>query len=836
MSPERSPRPLVEFLHLAGLWNIAIAQPVFDILARSPEFFVAHDARAVNIWAFVILISFAMPLALWGTLRGVSRFAAAAGSFSMVSSYGGLLLLIALYAVKQFGGASPGIAFMVAGVCAVAGAVSYVRYAPVRLFVTLLAPAVVLVPAAFLLQPPVSRLLDTGSREPVSTVDLETTPPIVMVVFDELPLASLLDSEGQIDAGRFPNFDALRQDATWFRNASTVAELTIAALPAILTGTSPVNGRLPVAVEYPGNLFTLLAPHYRMHVAEPLTRLCPDDLCARDRLDPVTWLAPVLPDVAVVYLHTILPDDLTEGLPLVTQNWRDFFSSDDWRARLASGQAGDRPESVATFIEQIEAEPASARPTFHFLHVLLPHEPWVYLPTGQRFSASGAVAGVREEGMWVDDRATVAFDYQRHLLQVGLVDALLGRLVARLRDVELYEEALIVVTADHGASFRPGASFRRPGQATFADIAAVPLFVKRPRQREGQVVAENIWLSDIPATVAEELDVQLPWETDGVNAFGAVPPARTDKRLFYDDGDDGENTTVGAADLSAGLLEAVRWKHQVLPTADPFGQPQVGRADDLVGQSLERFPIRPGSGEVTIDTIAALGNVNPGASFIPSRIAGSAVVEGSETPTLAIVVNGVVAATTVPYTFPVDGRRNLWEVIVDPGLFVPGANAVDVVEVRGAPDEPVALYTLFTMSALESAAARRNLSGESAELLSGVTASGLSPTEWIGTRPFRWSDGDARLSVPVDPEAPPSELSVSIVMTGGLDKSLAIAVDGCVLFDSVIQGAWSGTFPLSSCRVASQRMEVSIRSTTHQPGNGDLRQLGVAITSVEITP
>lgn len=836
MSPDRSPRPLIELLHLAGLWNIAAAQPVFDILARSPEFFIAHGARVVNVWAFVILISFVMPLALWGAVRGLRRLAPAAGLLSMAASCGGLLLLIVLYAVKQSGGAGPGIAFMVAGVCAVAGAVSYVRFAPVRLFATLLGPAIILVPAAFLLQPPVSRLLDTGSREPVPAVDFATTPPIVMVVFDELPLASLLDSEGQIDAERFPNFDALRQDATWFRNASTVAELTIAALPAILTGTSPVNGRLPVADEYPGNLFTLLAPHYRMHVVEPLTRLCPDDLCARDRLDPVRWLAPVLLDVAVVYLHTILPDDLTEGLPPVTQNWRDFVSNDDWRARLASGQTGDRPDSVVTFIEQIEAEPDSARPTFHFLHVLLPHEPWVYLPTGQRFSASGAVAGVRNEGMWVDDRATVAFDYQRHLLQVSLVDALLGRLVARLRDVELYEEALIVVTADHGASFRPGASFRRPGQATFADIAAVPLFVKRPRQRERQVVTENIWLLDIPATVAEELGVQLPWETDGVNAFGAVPPGRDDKRLFYDDGDDGENTTVGPADLSAGLLEAVGWRHQVLPTADPFEQPQLGRADELVGQSLERFSLRRGRGEVTIDTIASLGNVNLDASFIPSRIAGSAVVEGSETPTLAIVVNGVVAATTVPYTFPVDGRRNLWEVIVDPGLFVPGANAVDVVEVREAPDEPVVLYTLYTMSALESAAARRNLSGESAELLSDVTTSGLSPTEWNGTRPFRWSNGDARLSIPVDPEAPPSELSVSIAMTGGGDKALVIAVDDCELFDSVIQGPWSGTFPLSSCRVASQRMEVSIRSTTHQPDNGDLRQLGVAVASVEITP
>jgi hypothetical protein len=139
------------------------------------------------------------------------------------------------------------------------------------------------------------------------------------------------------------------------------------------------------------------------------------------------------------------------------------------------------------------------------------------------------------------------------------------------------------------------------------------------------------------------------------------------------------------------------------------------------------------------------------------------------------------------------------------------------------------------MSALASSAAGQNVSHESAEWLSGVTTSGLSLTEWDGTRSFRWSDGDARVSIPVDPDAPPSELSVSITTTGGLEKSLGISVDDCALFDAVIEGPWSRTFSLSACGVASQRMEVSIRSTTHVPGNGDARELGVAVGSVEIT-
>lgn len=830
MPPERSPRPLVELLHLAALWNIAAAQPIFDILARSPEFFVAHDARAANIWLFVIVISMAVPLAVWGVVRGLHRLAPLAGALAMGIACGALLLLIALYAVKQFGGATPGIAFIVAGVCAAAGAAVYVRYAPVRLFATWLSPAIVLVPAAFLLQPQVSRLLETGSRDALPSVDFETTPPIVFVVFDELPLASLLDSEGQIDAERFPHFDALRQNATWFRNASAVAELTIAAIPPILTGTLPIPGRLPVADEYPANLFTLLAPRYRMHVVEPLTSLCPDEFCDDERLGPIAWLGPVLPDVALVYLHTILPEALTQRLPPVTQNWRDFVSNPDWQIRWAAGRNSDRPAPVERFIEQIEPEPESARPPFHFLHVVLPHEPWVYLPTGQRFSGTGTVAGFgNAHGEWVDERAPIAFDFRRHLLQVGLVDALLGRLIARLREVGLYEEALIVVTADHGASFRPGGSFRQPTEATFADIAAVPLFIKRPHQQDGQVVADNIWLLDLPATVAAALGVELPWNTDGVDAFGGAPADRDGKVLVYDDG---QKMMAGPADLTAALLETVGWLRQLLPTSSPFEQPRRGRADELVGQSLERFSIRAGSGEVRIDTLAALRDVDPEGTFIPSRIAGS-LVSGPDAPTLAIAVNGVVAATTVPYTFPVAGQRNLWEVIVDPDVFVPGANAIDVLEVREAPDQGVVLYTMRTVN---SGVARRNLSAERAQWLWGVAASGLHPTEWADAQPFRWSDGDARLSIPVDPDAPPSELSVTIIMTAGPETSLTMAVDDCVLFDSAIQNSWSGTLRLDSCRIASDRIEVSIRSSTPQPSHGDARQLGVAIASVEIGP
>ena len=35
--------------HVAGLWALAVAQPVLDLLTRSPEFFVAHRADLLDV-------------------------------------------------------------------------------------------------------------------------------------------------------------------------------------------------------------------------------------------------------------------------------------------------------------------------------------------------------------------------------------------------------------------------------------------------------------------------------------------------------------------------------------------------------------------------------------------------------------------------------------------------------------------------------------------------------------------------------------------------------------------------------------------------------------------
>ena len=41
--------------------------------------------------------------------------------------------------------------------------------------------------------------------------------PVVVVVLDELPVASLMDGLGRVDAATFPNFGRLARRSTWYR-------------------------------------------------------------------------------------------------------------------------------------------------------------------------------------------------------------------------------------------------------------------------------------------------------------------------------------------------------------------------------------------------------------------------------------------------------------------------------------------------------------------------------------------------------------------------------------------------------------------------------------------
>jgi hypothetical protein len=121
----------------------------------------------------------------------------------------------------------------------------------------------------------------------------------------------------------------------------------------------------------------------------------------------------------------------------------------------------------------------------------------------------------------------------------------------------------------------------------------------------------------------------------------------------------------------------------------------------------------------------------------------------------------------------------------------------------------------------------------------GVEESGFHYQEYVGSEPFRWTDGEATLLVPID--TPPRRLWVSgVTLRPDLTPvSLEILVDGTSLFEGVLPpGKWEKTFDLTSHPLSDQ-VTIELRSDTFVPEgvmdggtNTDTRELGVQIRGI----
>ena len=663
-------------LHLAGLSALAIAQPLFGLLSQNVEFFAVRGSTRWDIVLFAVGVVLLPPLLLLGleALAGLAgRRAATVLHLAFLAALVGLL---ALQALRGLGIGSTAIAATIGGLAALV----YARARAARMLLSVVGAAPLLVLVLFLAFSPVSRLLESPPQ--VRLAEAPSGAPVVMVVLDELPTVSLLRADGELDAVRYPNFARLAEDATWFRNATTVHEWTTGAVPPMLTGRRPHG--LPLFLDHPNNLFTLLGGAYDLNVHESQTHLCPPELCDPEREPLSERVGSLLSDLSIVYGHLVLPEDLADELPSISTAWRDFGEGDGPQALLDEGPArpGQRPPAYTERDAEVRAFVgslgASARPTFSFFHVLLPHHPWEYLPDGKIYASGlGFQPGLVNEG-WVGDPELAIQAQQRHLLQVGYTDLALGRVLDRLEGAGLYDDSLVVVVADHGVSFRPSGERRRVEPGNLEEIAFVPLFVKAPGQSRGETVEGLARTIDIVPTVADMLGVQVPWELDG-------------RSLLEGNGGDGEvlvGTSSGEVvegdltDLVGRLDEVLARQVQLFGEEDDspglFG---IGPRPELLGLPPNGL-VAAATGGPTFESYGT-SDYDPDSPFAPVRVYGR--IDGAPGgQDIAIAVNGRIVAVT--RSFEHDGET-LVSVVTPQDAYVPGANSVRLYVVTGSGDD-----------------------------------------------------------------------------------------------------------------------------------------------------
>jgi hypothetical protein len=206
---------LVELFVLSGF---AIAQPLLDVIGKSPDFFLFRRADRLDIVLLVLGVILLPALVIWGIEVAVGLVSETVRRFLHLAVVTELVTLLTIGVAKRLTELRGPRLVMIGLAGGVLAAVLYRRQRWMRLWLRYLAPAPLAFALGFLLVSPTSKLVLPASAEvPAGRAPAAAAsgqPPLVMILLDEFPLSSLLDARGRIDRRVYPNFARLADRST----------------------------------------------------------------------------------------------------------------------------------------------------------------------------------------------------------------------------------------------------------------------------------------------------------------------------------------------------------------------------------------------------------------------------------------------------------------------------------------------------------------------------------------------------------------------------------------------------------------------------------------------
>jgi hypothetical protein len=671
-------------LHIFTLVSLVVAQPILQQLTQNPTFFVAHGAKAQDILGFLVILCLLVPIPfllveLAASLFGIKPLRVVHHLFLFV-----FFAVFSALVLKQLSFFSGFLAILISSLGGLLFVFLYYRMSIMRTAVTVLSVLIIAVPLLFTLNDSVRRLIWSERTESGHSSNPSLTAPVVMVLFDELPVSSLMKEDLLIDSALYPNFAELLKDFTWYRNTTTISPVTHRAVPSILTGKYPDRSLLPTLSDHPQNLFTLLAGSHELRVFESVTSLCPEKLnkIKSTSTGRSSALKTICLDAVAVYLQLIVPPPYSSSFPDVSSTWGDF-----WNTSPAESKKGkiDRGELFQNFVRSIVP---SKEPFLSFLHISLPHRPWRYLPNGQQYFDYGE--GQKQDQFWEKSDWAAVVAYQRHLLQLGYADKLLGELIQKLKHTGIYDRALIVITADHGISVWPGVKqARQATTSTYQDILLVPFFIKSPMQKRGTISDRKLETIDILPTIADAIGLEMTWKPDGMPATRTDLPERSYRKVFL------SSQTV--SDLTCDIREenrTIKRKIEVFGKAKNLTDIyQIGPFPELLNKEVHTLRVSSADDfRVTIRGSGSFEDVDLNATAIPSYVAGEVKSpKSSHDLALAIAANGTIRAVT--RTFFINGKTRFGALLPKTSL-QNGNNKIEVLLIPEKKDQELLLAKL----------------------------------------------------------------------------------------------------------------------------------------------
>jgi arylsulfatase A-like enzyme len=388
-------------------------------------------------------------------------------------------------------------------------------------------------------------------------------PPMILISIDCLR-ADHVGAYGY-EKPTTPNLDALARDGLLFEKVATVSSWTLPTHMSLLTGLMPTEHGLN-----------------RVSKRNPSVPYLPEIL-AREGYETLGVVSGLYLSPAYGY---------NEGFHV-------------YRALI------DEPAEVlvAAARELLLAEPR--RPRFLFLHFFDAH--WPYLPRKgylERFGGRPAEVTtplkrvINETPPARPDEVTAL--ERLYDAEVAYVDEKIGEFFAALKRAGLYDQALIVVTADHGEAFYEHELWQHSG-VIYNEVTRVPLIVKEPHAPLRKRVTELVSQLNVFPTFLEQLGLPSPYVQAGLSSLArgrAAFPQRTLTEITW------EPTPKRGAFVKVAVSEA-RYKYAATFAGEKDDQDFVSR---LTREELYDLSLDPG--ETT--------NLLPGAEGSVASLRGEA--------------------------------------------------------------------------------------------------------------------------------------------------------------------------------------------------------------------
>jgi hypothetical protein len=246
--------------------------------------------------------------------------------------------------------------------------------------------------------------------------------------------------------------------------------------------------------------------------------------------------------------------------------------------------------------------------------------------------------------------------WQAHLMQVGFIDLLLGRVLDRLDEMGMFDETLLIVTADHGVSFfwnSGDISSEKMFLIQASETLYVPLFVKLPGQDYANLSDAPVQTIDILPTVADILDVDIPWEIGGISVLGEISDERTRYARVP-----GRRAFGSVIDPD---FEALRRKTQIFGTGSIERVHYSGPHAELVGEPVTAFQIGKSVGTIRIDNEEQYSEIEYLSRRVPVYVEGEILfdpdIPDASSYDLAVTVNGIIKNTISTTDFKISSLR-----------------------------------------------------------------------------------------------------------------------------------------------------------------------------------